>query len=192
MRFRLRRLAVSSLLFIAACSADSPSKPGDPGDPGKPGDPGQPGNPGDPGQPAPVTIDQLATNLGVSIMARNEKGVPRLIRAIVPRAGLSGATAELTARDHIAALSKLRVQGSSTMALVETGTQQLRNGATVVQLAQQVDGVPVDQGELRVLLHASGAFAAVSGTLLPATSAPAFVSSAQAALGHALDHQFGA
>ena len=56
------------------------------------------------------------------------------------------------------------------MPLVAIGTQPLRNGATVVKLAQQVDGVVVDQGELHVLMHRDGSLAAVSGTLLPAVA----------------------
>jgi hypothetical protein len=100
-------------------------------------------------------------------------------------------TAEAVARDHVAALAPLWVRGAAPMALVHNGTQQLRNGATIVKLAQQVDGVLLDQGEIHVLLHADRSLAAVSGTLLPATAAPVFVSSARDALGHALDQQFG-
>ncbi len=60
-----------------------------------------------------------------------------------------------------------------------------------MKLAQQVDGIVVDQGELRVLLHPDGSLAAISGTLLPATTRPNFVSSPPGALGHALDQQYG-
>jgi len=44
-------------------------------------------DPGDPAKPG-MTIEQAATNLGVTIMASDEHGVPRLIRAIVPRPGM--------------------------------------------------------------------------------------------------------
>ena len=181
MRLRLGTVAVPSLLFVAACAAPpSSSEP----DPGNPGDPGS--GPG----PTSISVDQLATNLGVSIMAKDAHGAPRLIRAIVPRAGLPGATAAAVARDHLAALAQLWVKGAP-MDLVETSSQQLRNGATFVQLAQHVNGAVVDGGELRMLLHIDGSFAAVSGTLLPATTLPAFTSSPREALGHALDQQFG-
>jgi hypothetical protein len=83
MRFRFRALAAPSLLLAAACSACSPSTPSDPGVPGQPRDPGS-------GQPG-VPVDQAATSLGVTIMARDTRGVPRLIRSIVPRAGIAGA-----------------------------------------------------------------------------------------------------
>jgi hypothetical protein len=101
-------------------------------------------------------------------------------------------TAASAARDHVAALAALWVRGAQPMTLTDNGTQQLRNGATVIKLAQQVDGVPVNNGELRVLLHADGSLAAISGTLLPATTRPSFVSSPPDALGHALDHHYGA
>jgi hypothetical protein len=41
-------------------------------------DPGLPGHPRKPG----ISIEQAATNLGVTLMAGDEHGVPRLIRAI--------------------------------------------------------------------------------------------------------------
>jgi fungalysin metallopeptidase (M36)/PA domain-containing protein len=189
MRCSLRTFAVPSLLFAAACATGSNPSP----DPSP--DPDNPGAPGDPGAgPSGTSLDQAATNLGVTVMARDEHGAPRLLRSIVPRAGLRSAAPEVVARDHVAALAPLWVQGATPMALVETGTQQLRNGATIVQLAQQAAGVVVDQGELRVLLHVDGSLAAVTGTLRPATDAPAapmFVSSPREALEHALDQQFG-
>ncbi|HEU4730867.1 MAG TPA: M36 family metallopeptidase [Kofleriaceae bacterium] len=125
-------------------------------------------------------------------MSRDDSGAPRLIRAIVPRPASTGMTPQIAARDHVAALAPLWIKDARPMTLVENGTQQLRNGASIVRLSQQVDGAVVEQGELRVLLHSDGAFAAVSGTLLPSTIKPHFVSSAREALGHALDKQFGA
>jgi hypothetical protein len=128
----------------------------------------------------------------MSIMSSDTAGAPRLIRSIVPRPSAAGMTPEVAARDHVAALAPLWIQQSPGMALVGTGTQQLRNGATIVKLAQQVDGVPVSQGEIHVLMHADGSLAAVSGTLLPSTIKPTFVSSPSQALAHALDKQYGA
>ncbi|HEU4729764.1 MAG TPA: M36 family metallopeptidase [Kofleriaceae bacterium] len=124
-------------------------------------------------------------------MASESSGAPRLLRTIVPRAGGPGMTPEAAARDHIAALAPLWVRQAQPMTLADSGTQKLRNGATIVKLAQHVDGVLVDGGELRVLLHPDGALAAISGTLLPAATSPSFVSSATSALGYALDRQLG-
>ena len=129
--------------------------------------------------------------MGMSVMSADSFGTPRLIRAIVPRPAAAGMTAEVAARDHIAALAPLWVQQAKPMALAENGIQPLRNGATVVKLQQHVDGVVVDQGELRVLMRADGSLAAVAGTLLPSLAKPKFGSTARDALGHALDKQYG-
>jgi hypothetical protein len=139
-----------------------------------------------------MPVDQKATGLGMSIVSSDAAGAPRLIRAIVPRAVPAGMAPGAAARDHVAALKELWVAQGPTTDLVERSTQPLRNGAAVVTLAQEVDGVPVYRGELHVLLHADGRLAAVSGTLMASTAKPRFVSSASDALGHALDKQYGA
>ena len=182
MRFRLRALVVPCLLFAAACSGDSPST--------TPDDPGAPGASGE-AQTVPP-IEQRATGLGVSIVSSDAAGAPRLIRAIVPRAVPAGMAPGAAARDHVAALKELWVAQGQTTDLVERSTQLLRNGATVVTLGQEVDGVPVHRGEVHVLLHPDGKLAAVSGTLVASAAKPRFVSSSREALGHALDEQYGA
>ncbi|HMG52034.1 MAG TPA: hypothetical protein VK601_01105, partial [Kofleriaceae bacterium] len=173
MRFLLRALVIPSLLFAAACSGDSPST--------APDGPGAPGASGE-GQTVPP-IEQRATGLGVSIVSSDAAGVPRLIRAIVPRAVPAGMAPGAAAREHVAALERLWVAQGQTTDLVERSTQLLRNGATVVTLAQEVDGVPVNRGELHVLLHSDGRLAAVSGTLVAPAAKPRFVSSSREALG---------
>jgi hypothetical protein len=188
---RIPRLAIPSLVLAAACAACSSSNPpqGDPGDPG--GGP-KPGAPMGPGTVSPGTSNERPeVSLGMTILARDAAGAPRLIRAIRPRAMAAGMTAPLAARDHLAALAPLWVDRARPMALAEIGTQELRNGATVVRLAQNVGGVVVDQGEIRVLMHGNGSLAAVSGTLLPDMPSPSFASSASAMLDRALDNQFG-
>src|SRR5262249_4857315 len=70
-------------------------------------------------------------------------------------------------------------------------TQVLRNGASVVVLSQESGGILVHGGEVRLLLHADNALAAVSGTLLPQIAKQTFTSTADAALGRALDEIFG-
>jgi large repetitive protein len=193
MLLRFHTLATASLVLAVGCAGGPSPTTGDPGDPGDPGGPGDPGNPADPVSGRPLTpVEQKATALGVTIMSSDASGAPRLIRAVVPRAGRAGVTAEATARDHVAALASLWVQDARPMALLSSGTQQLRNGASVAKFAQHIDGIPVSSGELRVLMHADGSFAAVSGTLLPSTKTPIFVSSPRQALEHALDKQFGA
>jgi len=178
---RTSTLAIPSLLFAAACAGAPPSSP--PGTPGTPGTPGvdQPGVPG----------DQAAVGLGMTVMSRDAAGAPRLMRSIVPRAAAAGMAPADAARDHVSALAPLWVNKAPAMALTENGTQRLRNGSTIVKLTQTVDGVLVHNSELRVMMHASGALAAISGTLLPAAAKPSFVASPHEALEHALDQLYG-
>ena len=177
------RALVSPLIFTIAC-ATGPSTSAPPGS----GDPGNP-NPGAP--PSTISTDQLATALGVSVVSSEPSGAPRLLRTIVPRPSAAGVPAAAAARDHIAALSALWVRNAQPMALADSGAQQLRNGATIVKLVQNVGGVPVHGGEIHVLLGADGGLAAISGTLLPAAATPSFASSATDALSHALDVHWG-
>ena len=131
-----RRIALSSLLFAAACASDS-SSPTPPPDGETP-----------PGESAPVsTIDQKATALGMSIMSQ-EAGAPRLMRAIAPRAATPGSTPQAAAREHMAALAPLWGAQASTAPLVATGTQRLRNGAQVALFEQQVNGVVINQSDV--------------------------------------------
>jgi hypothetical protein len=136
--------------------------------------------------------EQSATAMGMSILSAELNGAPRLMRAISPRTPTSGLTPAAMARDHVAALASLWVQKAPPMELAEAGTQELRNGAKIVRLTQHVDGVPLEQGEMRVLMYENGSLAAVAGTLLPSTFKPVFRSSAQQALEHALDKHLGA
>jgi large repetitive protein len=178
---RFRTLTVSSLLFAAACaSGSSPSTPGGPGTPATPG----------PDRPA-TPDEQTAVTLGMSVMSSNAAGAPRLMRSVVPRTSAAGLAPAAAARDHVAALAPLWVHNAQPMALVENGTQQLRNGATIVKLNQQVDGAIVHNGELRVMMAANGSLVAVSGTLVPASIKPKFASSPSQALDHALDQFYG-
>ena len=178
---RIRPLVASSLMFAAACAVESP--PTSPG----PGGPGAPGG----GRPAPP-IEPTAISLGMTVLSSDAAGAPRLMRAIAPRPGAAGQTAEQAARGHVSALASLWLAHGAPMALVDAGTQRLRSGATIVRLAQQVDGVVAHNAELRVMMRADGSLAAIAGTLLPDTAKPRFVSSPSLALERALDQLYGA
>jgi len=180
---RFHTLAIPSLLFTAACArgGESPTQP--------PGDPAAPVSPGD-DRPTGTT-EQTAVQLGMSILSSNAAGAPRLMRALSPRASIAGVAPEQAARDHVAALAPLWVHGALPAALAGHGIQRLRNGGTVVKLAQEIAGVPIHGGELRVMMHPDGSLAAVSGTLVPQVARPSFVSSPRQALDAALDQLYG-
>src|SRR4051812_39605227 len=115
MSFRFRTLAIPSLLFAGACAANPPSD--DPSD-----DPGSPTNPSDPGPGrAQTPTEQIATGLGVSVVSSDLYGAPRLVRSIVPRPGTPGMTADVAARDHVAALASLWVSQGQPASLVNNG-----------------------------------------------------------------------
>ncbi|MEZ4361579.1 MAG: M36 family metallopeptidase [Kofleriaceae bacterium] len=169
---RTNCLLAATLSLAAACSS-TPSAP-----------------PPSVAQPTPT--EQKAVEMGVSIDSVDKGGAPRLLRSIVPRRpSLAGMTPEQAAHDHVSALSSLWVPSGGAATLTNKGTQRLRNGSSVVKLAQQVDGVDVHQGELRVLLNADGSLSAVSGTLLPVDGKAKFQSKPSQALDRTLDVIYG-
>jgi hypothetical protein len=92
--FRIRTLVLPGVAPASTVSCSSTAPP--------------PGG-AQPAQALPTT-DQTAVSLGVAIDARDERGAPRLMRAIVPRRALAGMTPEQAARDHVAALAPLWIQ----------------------------------------------------------------------------------
>jgi hypothetical protein len=174
---RSSKLTIGSLLLAAACSAGSPATP----------------PVGGTGPERPLgPNEQAATTMGMTIMSSDAAGAPRLMRAIVPRMPAAGLAPADAARDHVTALAPLWIKHAPAMTLADNGTQQLRNGATIVKLVQQVDGVVVHHGELRVMMHADSSLAAVSGTLRASAPKPSFASTAAQAADRALDQLYGA
>ena len=186
---QIRTIALPSLLFAAACASGSSS----PTPPASSPNPGTPSTPGSPTGPAPIAIQapQAAVALGVTIMAADPAGAPRLVRSIVPRPATAGMATADAARDHVTALAKLWIQKATPIGLQDNGIQQLRNGASIVKLTQHVGGIPVHNAELRVMMHPDGSLVAVSGTLLPAAKPPSFVSTSKIAVERALDQLYG-
>src|SRR5262245_47036096 len=80
-----------------------------------------------PPSPPQSDSDLTAVRLGVAIDARAANGAPRLVRAIVPRAGAAGMTADEAARDHLAALTPLWLTSQRPADLATRGVQRLRN-----------------------------------------------------------------
>src|SRR5215470_7498496 len=94
--FRIRSIVLpaAALVFAATCSLAPP--PPDPG----------------PSSVQPA-IDRAAVALGVAIDARDDRGAPRLVRAVLPRpapAGSATMTPDAAAREHVAALAPLWIQ----------------------------------------------------------------------------------
>src|SRR5262245_35111215 len=96
-------LACVVMLAVFACS--SPSAPGS----------AAPNAPAPPAAGGAVTpgADVTPLSLGMTVLARDERGAPRLMRAIVPRRAPAavGLAAAAVARDHLAALAPLYLGG---------------------------------------------------------------------------------
>ena len=182
--FRIRTLALPgvALALTASCSSSSTSPPSAP----------PPVGPGAQPTPPQTSLDQSAVALGVAIDARDDAGAPRLVRAIVPRAGAAGMTAEDAARDHVAALTPLWLSNRRAADLAVQGVQKLRNGASIIRFQQQIDGIDIRQSELHVMVQRDGSLAAISGTVRPSGGRTAFRSTPAAAVDHALDALYGA
>jgi large repetitive protein len=140
---------------------------------------------------APTSSEQEAVALGVTVDARDDQGAPRLIRAIVPRPAAAGMAPADAARDHLAALTPLFMRNQQASDLTTHSSQQLRNGASIVRLIQQVDHIDIHQGELRVMVHPDGSLAAVAGTLLANPGRATFRSNPVVAVERALDALYG-
>jgi hypothetical protein len=173
-RIRFIVLPAVALIFTATCAPPPPPDPG------------------------PMLVqpaaDRTAVALGVAIDARDDRGAPRLVRAVLPRpapAGVATRTPDAAARAHVAALAPLWIQHRQVPALSTRGVQPLRGGASIVRLQQQVGGIDVHQGELRVMVHGDGSLGAISGTVQAGAASPSFRSTPTAALDHALDALYG-
>jgi hypothetical protein len=171
--FQIRAIVLPGTALALAAACSSPPPVPDPG-------------------PAQVqrTTDVAAVALGVAIDASDDRGAPRLVRAVVPRPAPAMAP-EAAARDHLAALAPLWIGRRAPSDLATRGVQPLRSGASIVRLQQQVDGVDIHQGELRVLVRPDGSLAAVSGTMQPGAGPTRFRSTPAAALDRALDALYG-
>jgi large repetitive protein len=173
--FRLRALALPLALALTATCSSSSTPPPDPG----------------PGKVQP-NGDMVAVSLGVTIDSRDDRGKPRLVRAVVPRAvGVAGMAPNEAARDHLSALTPLYLKNAPAADRTMHSEQRLRNGAAIVRLQQKINDIDIHQGELRVMVHPDGSLAAVSGTMRASTARTTFKSTPVAAVDRALDALYG-
>src|SRR4051812_5725558 len=107
----------AALALIATCSSPQPTMTPEPA-----------------AAQAQSARDLSAVALSVAIDARDEQGLPRLIRAVAPRPAPAGTSPEDAARAHVAALAPLWIERGRAADLVTRGVQKLRNGAAIVRL----------------------------------------------------------
>jgi hypothetical protein len=134
-----------------------------------------------------------AIALGMTPLAVDERGMPRLLRAaFVPAA--PARTATESARVHVARLAPAWAVRAATMPALDAIGEVPVRGGTIVRLRQLLDGLPVDGGELRVFVRPNGELVAVNGALV-ATDAPRatlrFSDDEAGAIAHAVRHVYG-
>ncbi len=142
-------------------------------------------------EPTPWAREALAR--GVAALSTDDRGVPRLVRAVRSIPATVGARPDAAARAHLAMLAPAYVGGGTPARLAYASTHALDGGASIVTMRQEVGGVPILHGDLRVMIDRDGALLAVSGTVRAADPASrSFVLSDADAMAAALDVQFGA
>ncbi|HSK03916.1 MAG TPA: hypothetical protein VK932_21835, partial [Kofleriaceae bacterium] len=108
-----------------------------------------------------------AIELGMTPLATNDRGTPSLLRA-ANVAPVPAATATESAIQHVGRLSA--AWGVADTALPKLhGLGEVRApGATIARVRQTIDGLPVEGGELRVLVREGGELVATNGVLISA------------------------
>ena len=117
--------------------------------------------------PANATPVAAAAALGATPLAVNSRGVPRLLQG-KDVAAAPAATATESARVHVTRLARAwGVHEDALPGLVGVG-EVATAGGRIARLQQVIDGLPVDNGELRVMIGAGGTLVAAAGELVSA------------------------
>lgn len=155
MRHRQKILSVTAVLAAACSSGGGTAKP-------------------PPGATSPPSAGgSRAIALGMSVLSADDRGKPRILRAVARKPARAGLAAGGAAGDHLAALEPLWLEGQTAADRTVTATNVVRGGAQIVSFTQSLDGVDIHGGQIRVLLGADGSLSAVSGSLVarPASKA---------------------
>ncbi len=115
--------------------------------------------------PANATPVAAAVALGATPLATSSRGVPRLLQG-KDVAAAPAATAIESARVHVSRLAPAwGVPFDALPELIGVG-EVATQGGSIARIQQVIDGLPVDQGELRVMIGAGGTLVAASGELI--------------------------
>jgi len=152
-------------------------------------------DPADPIAPVAPTVSsshqRAAIARGVVALSVDDRGVPRMVRAVRPLPAAIGASPGKAALAHVTALAAAYVDGGALAELEVVGTRVLGT-STIVSLRQLVGGVEILDGDVRVLVDRDGALVAISGTpRAPTTRTKAFTLNAAQALAAAVGDRFG-
>jgi hypothetical protein len=130
---------------------------------------------------------------GETPLALDSRGLPRLLQG-APGVLAPAANASESARLHIQRLSTAwGVQPDAVPTLEAIGEVPVLGG-TIARIRQVIDGMPVDDGELRLLVRGNSELLTASGSLVGTDiprKAPAFVDDEAGAIARAVHHAYG-
>jgi hypothetical protein len=139
--------------------------------------------------PRGATPVQAAIALGTTPVAVDH-GIPRLLQATTANLA-PAATATGSARIHLARLAP--AWGVKTMPALEPLGEIAVRGGTIVRLRQSIDGLPIEGGELRVFVRATGELVAVNGVVVGAETprnSPVFRDNDAGAIARSIEHVY--
>jgi hypothetical protein len=144
-------------------------------------------------RPPPTSPVAAAVGLDLLPSSIDARGVPLVLRAtsVAPAPAASATEAALGHLGRIAgAWGVARTAMPDLVALGEVPAP----GGTIVRVRQELDGLPIDRGELRVMVRADGGLIATSGALASAAaprSSPSFPIDDAQAIASAVAHAYG-
>jgi hypothetical protein len=123
--------------------------------------------PSDTRRPPPASPAAAAIELGMTPLAMDARGVPRLLRAsgVAPA---PAATATESALQHVGRLSAAWGVAGTALPRLQGLGEVPAPGATIARVRQTIDGLPVDGGELRMMVRPGGELVAANGVLVSA------------------------
>ncbi len=130
---------------------------------------------------------------GVTALARDAHGVPRMLQSVTPITA-PGATAGAAARLHLERIASEWNVGPNAMPELEIAGEVPVRGGTIARMRQLIDGMPIDGAEVRVLVRPNNELVTVSGTLISRDtphSKPAFRDDRAGAIARAVKHAYG-
>ncbi|MEJ7601999.1 MAG: M36 family metallopeptidase [Kofleriaceae bacterium] len=150
----------------------------------------------DPTAPATAADDAdaigAAITLGATPMSIDETGVPQLLIGSTI-ANLRGPTPTASARAYVARLAPAWNVRAGEVPVLDTAGDIRVRGGTITRVRPTIDGLPIEGGELRVLVRPDGSLAAIGGKLYGTAhprSAAQFSEDDAGALAHAMRHTY--
>ena len=137
-----------------------------------------------------------ATAAGGVVVSVDKVGLPRFIWATTMQAAAKASSPEAAARQHFARFAPAYgIEGDAADRVTVETVSRTPHGEVLARLRQNVDGIEVYRGEIKVVMRPDLSLVALAGTPSSVTGAkPAhrrFLITSGKALGKALEHLYG-